>query len=187
MAAAKPPFLQVYGIRHPLVGARAVDLVLARLVPPLVHGQSLDDLNVEVLFEDKAVIAVGAKSRWARRRNLRLADLVNETRILAEPNTWNHTIIAEAFAARGLAMPKISLMTLSVHLRINLIANGPFITVFPRSVMNLYASRFSLKELAVDFAVRPWPLAVVTLKGRTPSPVVKLFIDHLHTSVRLHR
>ncbi len=58
--------------------ARAVDLVLARLVSPLVHGQSLDDLNVEVLFEDKAVIAVGAKSRWARRRNLKLADLVNE-------------------------------------------------------------------------------------------------------------
>jgi DNA-binding transcriptional LysR family regulator len=122
--------------------ARAVDLVLARLVTPLVHGQSLDDLNVEVLFEDKAVIAVGAKSRWARRRNVKLADLVNEPWILTEPNTWNHMIVAEAFVARGLSMPKISLMTLSVHLRTNLIADGPFITVFPRSVMNLYASRF---------------------------------------------
>jgi DNA-binding transcriptional LysR family regulator len=96
-------------------------------------------------------------------------------------------IVAEAFAARGLSMPKISLMTLSVHLRTNLIAEGPFITVFPRSVMNLYASRFSLKELAVDFAARPWPLAIVTLKSRTPSPVVKLFIDHLHTSMQSHR
>jgi DNA-binding transcriptional LysR family regulator len=109
--------------------ARAVDLVLARLVSPLVHGQSLDDLNVEVLFEDKAVIAVGAKSRGARRRNLKLADLVDEPWILTEPNTWNYTIIAEAFAARGLAMPKISLMTLSVHLRTYLVDDGLLIAM----------------------------------------------------------
>jgi len=165
--------------------ARKVDLVLARLVSPLVHGQSLDDLNVEVLLDDEAVIAAAAKSRWARRRNLSLADLVNEPWILTEPNTWNHTIVAEAFTACGLAMPKISLMTLSVHLRTNLVANGPYITVFPRSVMNLYAERFSLKELRVGFPVRPWPLAVVTLKSRTPSPVVKLFIDHLQAFARL--
>ncbi len=165
--------------------ARKVDLVLARLVSPLVHGQSLDDLNVEVLLDDEAVIAAGAKSRWARRRNLSLADLVNEPWILTEPNTWNHTIVAEAFTACGLAMPKISLMTLSVHVRTNLVANGPYITVFPRSVMNLYAERFSLKELRIDFPVRPWPIAVVTLKSRTPSPVVKQFIDHLHAFARL--
>jgi len=161
--------------------ARKVDLVLARLVSPLVHGQSLDDLNVKVLFEDEAVIAAGAASRWSRRRNLSLADLVNEPWILTEPNTWNHTIVADAFAARGLATPKISLMTMSVHLRTNLVASGPFITVFPRSVMTLYASRFSLKALPVDFPARPWPVAVVTLKSRTPSPVVELFIEHLKT------
>jgi DNA-binding transcriptional LysR family regulator len=167
--------------------ARKVDLVLARLVSPLVHGQSLDDLNVEVLLDDEAVIAAGAKSQWARRRNLSLADLVNEPWILTEPNTWNHRIVAEAFTACGLAMPKISLMTLSVHVRTNLVANGPYITVLPRSVMNLYAERFSLKELRVDFPVRPWPLAVVTLKSRTLSPVVKLFIDQAETRQTANR
>ncbi len=76
-------------------------------------------------------------------------------------------------------MPKICLMTLSVHLRTNLLASGGFITVFPRSVMNFYAKRFSLKQLPVDLPARPWPVAVVTLKSRTPSPVVELFIEHL--------
>jgi DNA-binding transcriptional LysR family regulator len=159
--------------------ARKVDLVLARLVSPVVSGQSLDDLNVKILFDDAAVIAAGAESRWARRRKIDLADLAEGPWILTEPNTWNNAIVAKAFAARGLKMPKISLMTLSVHLRTNLVASGDFITVFPRSVMDLYARRFSLKVLPIDFPAPPWPVAVVTLKNRTPSAVVELFIEHL--------
>jgi DNA-binding transcriptional LysR family regulator len=159
--------------------ARKVDLIVARLVSPVVQGQLFDDLNVQVLFDDEVVVAAGAQSRWGRRRKIDLADLVNEPWILTEPNTWNRAIVAEAFRARGLQMPKISLMTISVHLRTNLLASGRFIAVFPRSVMNLYARRLSLKELPVDFPARPWPVAVVTLKNRTPSPVVELFIEHL--------
>jgi DNA-binding transcriptional LysR family regulator len=159
--------------------ARKVDLIVARLVSPVVQGQLLDDLNVQVLFDDDVVVAAGAQSRWARRRKIDLADLANEPWILTEPNTWNRAILAEAFAARGMQMPKISLMTISVHLRTNLLASGRFITVFPRSVMNLYARRFSLKALPVNLPARPWPVAVVTLKNRTPSPVVELFIEQL--------
>lgn len=159
--------------------ARKVDLIVARMVSPLVQGQLLDDLNVQILFEDQLVIAAGSHTRWARRRKIDLADLADEPWILTEPNTWNNAIVAEAFGARKLKMPKISLMTLSVHLRANLLASGNFITVFPRSVMNLYAKRFSLKTLPVDFPARPWPMAIVTLKNRTPSPVVELFIEQL--------
>jgi DNA-binding transcriptional LysR family regulator len=58
-----------------------------------------------------------------------------------------------------------------------LLATGQFITAFPHSVMHLYADRFSLKILPIDLPVRPWPVAVVTLKNRTLSPVVERFID----------
>jgi DNA-binding transcriptional LysR family regulator len=159
--------------------ARKVDLIVARLVSPIVQGQLLDDLNVQILFNDDVVVAAGAQSRWARRRNIKLADLADEPWILTEPNTWNRAIVAEAFETCGLKMPKITLMTLSVHLRTNLLASGRFITVFPRSVMRLYARRFSLKALPISLPARPWPVAVVTLKSRTPSPVVELFIEQL--------
>jgi DNA-binding transcriptional LysR family regulator len=195
-AAILPPVIEQLFHRHPgivpIVGevaspsldfselrARKVDLIVARLVSPVVSGQLLDDLNVEVLFDDQLVVAAGAKSRWANRHKIDLADLVDEPWILTEPNTWNNATIAEAFAARGLKMPRISLMTLSVHLRTNLLASGAFITVFPLSVVDLYARRFALKVLPVKLSTRPWPVAIVTLKNRTPSPVVELFIAHL--------
>jgi DNA-binding transcriptional LysR family regulator len=68
-------------------------------------------------------------------------------------------------------------MTLSTHLRINLLTSGNFITVFPKSVMDHYARRFRLKELPVDIPARSWPVAVLTLKDRTLSPVVECFIE----------
>ena len=192
-AAILPPVIERLYRQHPgvvpIVGevatpstdfselrTRKVDLIIARLSS---HGQFVDDMNVEILFDDSVVVAAGAQSRLGRRRKIDLADLVDEPWILTEPSTWNYEIVAEAFGELGLKLPKISLMTLSVHLRTNLLANGSFVTVLPRSVVNLYAQRFSLKVLPVDFPARPWPVAVVTLKNRTPSPVVELFVEHL--------
>jgi DNA-binding transcriptional LysR family regulator len=71
------------------------------------------------------------------------------------------------------------LMTFSVYLRVQLLATGPFITAFPSSMLRLSANQAPLKVLPVDLPVRPWPVAVVTLKNRTLSPIVQLFIDHL--------
>jgi len=200
-AAILPPVLESLFRRYPAVmpivdevatpsldfselRARRVDLIIARLGAPMMQRQTLDDLNVQVLFDDHAVVAAGTQSQWARRRRIDLADLADAPWILTEANSWNYAIIAEAFGACGLKMPKICLMTLSVHLRANLLASGSFITVLPRSVMSLYSRRFSLKVLPVNISTRPWPVAVVTLKSRTPSPVVELFIEHLRTFSR---
>ena len=129
--------------------ARKFDLLIARLSAPFSQDQSMDDLNVQILFNDELVVAAGAQSQWARRRKIGLDDLANAPWILTESNSWNRAIMAEAFGARGLSMPKICMMTFSVHVRANLVASGAFVTTFPRSVMTLYARRFSLKALPV--------------------------------------
>jgi DNA-binding transcriptional LysR family regulator len=155
---------------------RKLDLVIARGRPSVALQGSTEDLNAERLFNDDIVVAASAHSKWARRRKIDLAELKNEQWILSAPGSWNHTIAAEAFRARGLDMPKVSLTTLSIHLRANLVVSGPFITVFPQSVLRLYGHRFSLKALKVDLPRRPWPVTIITLKHRTLSPIVERFI-----------
>ena len=199
IAAILPPIIESFSRRYPDVildvqdeefdrsatklRDRSLDFVVQRLRGrPLVDDHYFDDLNVEILFDDELVIAAGIQSRWARRRKIDLAELVDEPWILAAPDSWNHRIMAEAFRARGLSMPKISLRTFSTHLRTNMVASGHFIATFPNSVARFYAERFSLKVLPVDLPVRPWPVAILTLKNRTLSPVVQLFIDHVHAS-----
>jgi DNA-binding transcriptional LysR family regulator len=156
---------------------RELDLVLARGRPVLADESVTERLNIEILFHDHLVVATGAQNRWAKRRKIDLAELVNERWILSGPGTWNHAVVVEAFRARGLPPPKMSVETLSMHLRANLLATGSFISVFPHSVMRLYAERFSLKVLPADLPPRPWPVTIVTLKNRTLSPVVERFVE----------
>jgi DNA-binding transcriptional LysR family regulator len=85
--------------------------------------------------------------------------------------------LAEACRARGINMPKIRLDTTSNAVRVSLLATGPYIATFPSSSMRLYAERFSLTMLPVDLPIRPWPVALVTLKNRTLSPVVERFLE----------
>jgi DNA-binding transcriptional LysR family regulator len=161
----------------PKLRDRTFDLVLTRRGLPGADREPVDDLNIELLFDDELVVAVGMHTRWARRRKIDLAELVDERWILSAPGTWNYGVLAEAFRARGLDMPSLSVKTLSVHLRTNLLATGQFVTAFPRSVLHLYADRFLLKVLPLDLPVRPWPVRLLTLKDRTLSPLVERFIE----------
>ena len=201
VAAILPPILESFSRKYPRVvlsvgqvdtatlelpglRARRFDLVMALLLMPRMRDGLEDDLNIEVLFNDHLVLASGMRSQWARRRKIDLAELANEPWILAAPDTGPYRIISEAFSARGLPIPKIRLMTLSVHLRTNMVASGHFITTFPHSVARLHADRFSLKVLPVDLPFRPWPVAIVTLKNRTLSPIVERFIAYVRDLTR---
>jgi DNA-binding transcriptional LysR family regulator len=163
----------------PTLRERTVDFVLLRMSRAFSEERVPDDLNVDVLLNDQLIIAVGRQNPLARRRKMDLAELVNEPWIMSGPGTWNHDEIAGAFRARGLAVPKISLETLSLDFRTTLLANGTYVATFPRSVLLFHPDRFLLKALPVDLPVRPWPMAIITLKNRTLSPVVERFIGHL--------
>jgi DNA-binding transcriptional LysR family regulator len=156
---------------------RSLDLVLARSVRGRTADEFGEGFRKEILFDDELVVVAGLNSRMARRRRVELADLIKERWILTAPGTWNYNVVADAFAAKILEMPDVCMRTMSVHLRINLVAAGNAITALPRSVLRLYGDAFKLKVLPLDLPVRPWPVAIVTLKNRTLNPVAERFIE----------
>ncbi len=179
--------IQVVDINTPVLDLpqlreREIDLALARITNPIAGRK--DDLDVEILFDDEVVVAAGMQSRWAERRRIDIAELAEEPWILTPPNTRPHLIVTEAFEARELEMPKICLLTFSVHLRINLLASGPFITAFPHSILRAKVDRFPLKMLPVELPFHPWPVALVTLKNRMLSPLAEHFIQHVRDFTR---
>jgi len=171
-------------LQLPQLRDRTIDLALVRVAGSPSRHHFGEDLNVEVLFSDETLIVVGLTSPWGRRRKIDLKELVDAPWILPPSYTLNSMIVMDAFRLRGLAPPKVSLVTFSVALRLNLVATGPFVTVFPRSMMNLCADRFSLKILPVKLPVREWPVALVTLKNRTLNPAVQLFIDAVRAALK---
>jgi DNA-binding transcriptional LysR family regulator len=149
-------------------------------VPPFTRDDVESDVNVEYLFDDHFVIVAGLRSQWVHRRKIDLAELQAEPWIFGAPNNANYEYIAEAFRARGLAIPNIAVETLSVPLRAHLVATGRFIGAMPK----LLASQSPVAILPVKLPVRPWPFAILTLRDRTLSPAVNRFIAHLRDFVR---
>jgi DNA-binding transcriptional LysR family regulator len=163
---------------------RSLDVVLARGGWPLEDAQLVTDFNVETLYDDELVIAVSNRSPWAGRRKLDISELRDEHWILTSGDRWNYQVIANAFQMRGVEMPEISIKTISVHLRVNMVATGKFITTFPRSVVDLYADRFGLKVLPIDLPNSNWPVKIATLRNRTLSSVVERFIAGARDTAR---
>ena len=166
---------------------RTYDLVLTRRPQPDLQNDPLSELNVEILFDDELVVAVGAQNPLALRRKIKITELADAQWILTAPGTWNYEIVAAMFRSHGVKMPRIIVNTLSVHLRTNLLTTGQLVTAFPRSVLHLHGARFMLKELRLNLPARTWPVALLTLKHRTMSPVVERFMGCARETVKSAR
>jgi DNA-binding transcriptional LysR family regulator len=151
---------------------RSFDLIVARIPAPFTE----EDLDAEILYDGPIFVVAGRNSKWARRRKVALAELVNEPWLLTPPNSLPRSLVEEAFRAHGLEVPKPSVVSFTYHLRNSLVAMGRYLTVFPGSMLHFNAAGLPLKALPIDLPIRPRPVAIVKLKNGTLSPVAQLFI-----------
>ncbi len=156
---------------------RKYDCILQRAPTAFFHESTIDDLNGELLLDERVVVAAGANSPWVRRRKLDLAELVNEPWILGAPDTWHHAIAEEIFRAQGLGIPKPRITTMSIPSRARLLAAGPYLSMFFGSVVQrMMADHYAVRPLPIDLPASSFSARIVTLKNRTLSPVVERFL-----------
>jgi DNA-binding transcriptional LysR family regulator len=137
-----------------------------------------DEFTAEVLFEDPFVVTVGRNSKWARRRNIRLADLVSERWVLP-PLPAVLEVIHSAFDAAGVQRPTADVMSLSMHIHNSLLATGKFVSTLPRSTFAWDLDDQPFTVLPIDMPTTLGRVAIHTLRGRTLSPAAQLFTDSL--------
>lgn len=164
-------------LAYPQLHERSVDLVVARLVKLPRAGRLTEQLNAEVLFNDRFRVAAGVASKWSRRRKIDFSELANERWISTPLDTLGGLSLIEAFRSRGLEPPNLAVTTFSLHLRNALGASGRFITALPESVMRLNPQFSSLKILPVELPMPQWPVGIVTLRNRGLIPAAQLFIE----------
>jgi DNA-binding transcriptional LysR family regulator len=151
---------------------RNVDLLIARRSGSLADER----LDYEFLFDDAYAAMVGAGNPWARRRRIALADVASEPWVLPPPESTTGSVALAAFRASGLDYPRTTVIAEPVDVRINLLATGRFITIFPRSVFRFSPRRPELKILRVKEPFSRVPVGIITLKNRTISPLAQNFI-----------
>jgi len=159
---------------------RNVELLVARTLPPIVD----EDLELEVLFNERQVVVAGSGSKWARRRRIKIAELLNEPWIFPPPGSIPGSIVSDAFLAADLKLPRATVSTLSLQISMSLLAAGRFLTLLPESMVRHVAKYMPVAVLRVDLPTTLRPVAIVTMKGRTLSPVAKLFVTSLREGIK---
>jgi DNA-binding transcriptional LysR family regulator len=154
---------------------RRVELVIQRVVESVVR----EDMIVERLFDDDIVAVAATQNPWTRRRRIELAELVNEPWTLPPHDTGIGAFAMDAFRARGLKFPRVTVITYSMHMRNKLLATGRFLTMWSRHTLMFPGKNPTLKALSVELDSARGAIAIITLKNRTLSPLAELFIKDL--------
>jgi DNA-binding transcriptional LysR family regulator len=178
--------------RHPRIALRALQADTATLINrdlperrielavcPVMTLPLRDDLDATLLYRDSWHVVAGIKSPWAKRKTISLADLADASWCATPLETTIGSLLADAFRAKGLAAPRLTVSSvMSPPVVARLLENGRFVAVMADSLLNFfYANRLPIKRLPVELESPSFGVAVVTLKGRTLSPVAHLFAE----------
>ena len=151
---------------------RNVELLIGRLPRPFVE----EDLIADELFDEPFLAFSGIDNRWARRRQINVADLIDEPWVLPPYDSTPGMLIAQFFRSHGLQPPRARLATLSVQLTVALVSSGQYVGLLPASVLRFSARRLSLKILPVKASAERTAAGIITVKGRTLSPLAERFV-----------
>ena len=152
---------------------RKAEVVFGRIPTTMAEP----DLVAEPLLDDPPVVVAGSESRWAKRRNLALADLLDEPWVLAQPGSLARSLHDEVFHRSGLEVPSAKVLTVSLHLHMRLIETGGWLGLIPASPTRFGGQRTSIKALPIKVPSPPAPIGFVTIKDRTLTPLAERFIE----------
>lgn len=156
---------------------RSLDLVLGRM--PAVDA--CEDVEAEVLYDEPILVVASAQSPWARARSPALRDLAAAPWILGPPGTAVRALVSDAFRAEGMEPPAAAVGTHSMQLRMQLLAQGEYVSSLPASLLRINGRHWGLEALPVALG-RGVPVAAATLRRRSLGPAVRLFLDHLRAA-----
>lgn len=167
-------------LRMDLLRERRVDIFVTR---PLTAEPDPDMVHEPLLCE-KLVVVCGAASRWVRRRRVTLAELADETWIVAPAEVADDGPITKGFRAANLPTPANLLISDSLTVRYSLLATGRYVTVIPHLTFALSPCPDWIREVPVERF--PWhlPTVIATLRHRSPTPTAQLFISEAQAVVR---
>jgi DNA-binding transcriptional LysR family regulator len=138
---------------------RQVDLAIDVLATsPIVP----DHMEADILYNSARVVVAAKTNPWSRRRNVKLADLVNEPWVLPRPDGPIAAGYAEALQAAGIKLPAATVVSESGLARLALVAEGRFLTLAAEAAVRFAGRDLPITTLVTDFPEICIPIGIVT-------------------------
>ena len=162
-----------------LLRERKLDVVVSR-----TWGSKYgEEFAAEFLFKESMSVIAGLRNPWSRRRKVDFEELSDQSWVLPELDTLFGVLIGEVFRHAGLRLPTARVVSSSMALRKRLLESGQFLTILSSSFLHFGTNHLHFKALPVTLPMKPQPIEIISLRGRTPNPITSLFIQELRTLV----
>jgi DNA-binding transcriptional LysR family regulator len=152
-----------------------LDMVLGRVM----GGGALDDVDLDILYEDEFVIVCGPRHPLLKAKKLRWSDLTKEQWILPHSTTPLRQRLEFLFMEQAGERPRNALESVSVLTNLALLQQSKMLTVMSADVVRQFSDSGMVRALPVAVPGLFGPVALITRANRRPSPVTDAFIEHL--------
>jgi len=106
---------------------------------------------------------------------------------LPPPGGFLTRIVRGAFEEQRLEVPRAAVTTAETYALSVLVANGPFLGIHPGTMLTTPNDHPQLTAVDVRLRKTRGPIGLIRLKGRSPSPVAKLFLQAANEVVKTIR
>lgn len=138
-----------------------------------------DGLTKEWLFDDRLVLAMRSDHALAKRKNLRLEDLLDEKWVFTAGDTWSNRRLRLFFEQRGLPLPRIRMESRNPAVLKAVIATSDHVGVISRLGVERELAAGTIKTIELDSSLMQRPIGIVRREIEPASPAIKSFIAML--------
>lgn len=150
---------------------REIDIVVTRWNA----RNAADDVLADVFYDAPLTVLAHRRHPLVREKSLELAELRNARWTLSPPDSFLGRMVGDVFRRHNVDLPQSAVTSLSIYMRLTLLASGKFITMLPNSILKHPTDKTWLRELPVRINDASGRIAAITLKQRRARGTVELF------------
>jgi DNA-binding transcriptional LysR family regulator len=155
-----------------LLRERTLDVALTRWTAKNAAG----DLHAEPLFRTELAVMAAKTHPLTGARKLLLKNLMRERWTLSPADSFLGQIVQETFRRSNLDLPATAVTSISIYMRLTLLAHGGFLSMLPKSMLHHPFDKTWLRALPVELRDPTANISAITLAKRRPGGAVKLFL-----------
>ena len=144
-----------------LLGGR-LDIAIGRILDP----DTAPELDFEALAEEPHSLVARPQHPLAKRRKLRMNDLIGQTWILPPAESILRERLNAMFLQRGLSLPAKIVETTSLPMTTSLLRSTDMVVALPEELVRPYCDAGMLCMLPIDLGVRMDAFGIITRRGQ---------------------
>lgn len=156
---------------------RRRDIEVAILRMSLVDAA--EDLDMVPLLDERLCVIANQDHPLAARQALTWSELLEHRWVMPPADCFFYEHVLRTLHQLDLPMPQHAVEAMSIHIQFAMVLHAGLLSFGMRSQVSFAPGKEFLVRLPYELPVRGHPVAALTLKSHTPSPLAQQLIAHM--------